>query len=92
MPAYVVPMGWIFILIPVLDYVDLADSENEDRFFLARTVPEIQGPPAATILLLDHIERSRSRSTFSNWGKSSCKYPFLTKSTTLIPKMETVSF
>src|SRR5438876_118774 len=35
-----------FAYIPVLDYIDLADSENEDRFIFRPTVSKILGPPA----------------------------------------------
>src|SRR5438876_118775 len=36
----------LFPSIPSLDYIDLADSENEDRFIFRPTVSEILGPPA----------------------------------------------
>src|SRR5437867_3001632 len=35
-----------FAYIPFLDYIDLADSKNEDRFISRPTVSEILGPPA----------------------------------------------
>ena len=39
-----------FAYIPFLDYIDLADSKNEDRFIFRPTVSEIQGPPSVKFL------------------------------------------
>ena len=36
-----------FAYIPFLDYIDLADSKNEDRFLFPPPVSEILGPPSS---------------------------------------------
>src|SRR5437867_6868270 len=52
-----------FAYIPFLDYIDLADSKNEDRFIFRPTVSEILGPPAGRKLFSDILCNGYFRST-----------------------------